>query len=86
MNEKEIIRNPARSHPFKKKQERQTERNSLQSALFVSLTDIIEDMFPGMSAEDKHRIAVTKDAIPDHQTGSEQDEGHQHENQNPHHC
>jgi hypothetical protein len=56
------------------------------SALLVSLTDIIEDMFPSMSAEDKHRIAVTKDAIPDHQTGSEQDEGHQHENQNPHHC
>ncbi len=56
------------------------------SAFLVSLTDIIEDMFPSLSAEDKHRITVTEDAISDHQTGSEKNEGHQHEYQNPHHC
>ncbi len=58
----------------------------IQSAFLVSLTDVIENMFPGLSAEDQHRIAVTEDAISDHQTGSEENESHQHEYQNPHHC
>jgi len=66
-------------------QEKADGTQSLLSAFLVSLTDIIEDMFPSLPAEDKHRIAVAKDAISDHQTGTEQDERQQHENQNPHH-
>lgn len=72
------------AHP-QSKQERQTERKRSRSAFLVSLTDVIKDMFPSLSVEDKHRIAVTDDAISDHQTSSEENEGHQHEYQNPHH-
>lgn len=56
------------------------------AAFPVCLTDIIEDMFPSLSAEDQHRIAVANYAISNHQTGSEQDEGQQHEYQNPQQC
>ena len=79
-------KNPAPHQPTpQSKQERQTERKRSRSAFLVSLTEVIKDMFPSLSAEDKHRIAVTDDAISDHQTSSEENEGHQHEYQNPHH-
>ncbi len=61
-------------------------RNANVPVCLFSLTDIIEDMFPGLLAEDEHRIAVAKDAVTDHQAGSEENDGHQHEYQNPHHC
>lgn len=55
------------------------------SALPISLTDIIKDMFPGLLAEDEGRIAVTQNTVSDHQPGSEENESHQDEYQNPHH-
>jgi hypothetical protein len=42
-------------------------------------------MFPGLLAEDEGRIAVTQNTVSDHQSGSEENESHQHEYQNPHH-
>ena len=86
MKNKEIIRNPTRSHLFRKKnQERADGTQSFLSALLISLTDIIKDMFPGLLAEDKGWIAVTQNTVSDHQSGSEENESHQHEYQNPHH-
>jgi hypothetical protein len=82
-------RNNPKSHPLAPIQEKNQKRadgtQSFLSALLISLTDIIKDMFPGLLAEDEGRIAVTQNTVSDHQSGSEENESHQHEYQNPHH-